>query len=85
MTSLCWRTLKVIRFAERYSVFLKNMLTDTAPIKIFISNLGGERRVTKCQFCPCLLLLPSPFSSLPYSMKPLPFLISKFRVAATDE
>ena len=70
MASLCWRTLKIIRFAERHSVFLQNMLTDTAPIKIFISDFGGERRAAKYHFCPCLLLLlPSPFSSLPCSLR----------------
>ena len=64
MTSLSWRTLKIIKFAERHSVFLQNLLADTVPIKIFIFDFGGERRAAKCHFCPCLLL-PSPFSSLP--------------------
>ena len=43
---------------------LANLLVDTPPNKIFISDFGGERIAVKSPFCPWLFLLPwAPSSS----------------------
>ena len=68
MTSLCWRTLKIIRFAERHSVFCKICWRTLRLLKYSFLTLEEREEWRNVIFAPAFFF-------------PLPFLLSPAQVA----